>query len=86
MDDAKDAGLTALAISDRIRHEFGRATAMVHLAEAYERSGDMPRAVACLSEVVRIDRLHGLPKLAENTRQLAGMKKRLSVEDATLPG
>lgn len=71
---AEDACLTSLAICERIGHELGRATALYHLAEVYERTGEKSRAVKTLTEVVRLDRRFGLPKLEENSRRLKALK------------
>jgi tetratricopeptide (TPR) repeat protein len=67
----------SLTLANRIGHEMGRATALYHLVAAFETLGNIPKAIELLTEVVRIDEKHQLPKLQENRQRLKRLQQQL---------
>ncbi len=72
-----EACQNALTLANQIGHEMGRATALYHMASAYETLGNKTKAIDVLTKVVRIDEQYNLPKLEENRERLKRLKETL---------
>jgi len=83
-DEALACCRTSLAVAERMHDELRIGGAWYLMAECYEQGGHLEEAADLLARVVRVDEKYQLPKLAENTKRLDALRRRLE-GDTSIP-